>query len=83
MRVMMAERAIMWRDLDRKRAHKKMLDDEMMPRLLLDGDDVLARVSLVVHSYSFAGAGAGLNSITIKRISWSPTLVSPWSGWPP
>ena len=79
--MMMAERAIMWRDLYRKSAHKLILDHEMMPRLLLDGDDVLARVSLVFHSYCFAGAG--LNSNTIRRISWSPTLVSPWSGWPP
>ena len=76
--MMMAERAIMWRDLNRKRPHKFVLDDEMMPRLLLDGNDVLARVSLVVHSYSFAGAG--LNSITISRMSWAPVLVSPWLG---
>lgn len=77
-RMMMAERAIMWRDLNRKRPHKFVLDDEMMPRLLLDGNDVLARVSLVVHSYSFAGAS--LNSITISRMSWAPVLVSPWLG---
>ena len=79
--MMMTERAIMWRDLDRERAHEFVLDHEMMPRLLLDGNSVLTRVSLLVHSYCFAGAG--LNSITTRRISWSPTLVSPWSGWPP
>ena len=79
-RVVMAQRAVMWRDLDRKRAHELVLDHEMMPRLLLDGDDVLARISLLVQSYSFVGAGAGLNSITTRRISWAPVLVSPWLG---
>lgn len=82
-RMAMAERAIVGRNLDCKRAHEFILDDEMMARLLLDGHDVPARVSLLVHSYSFVGVDTGLNSITIKRISRSPTLVSPWSGWPP
>jgi uncharacterized membrane protein len=49
-RMMMAKRAIVGRDLDYKRAHELILDHEMMPRLLLDGDDVLARVSFLVHS---------------------------------
>jgi hypothetical protein len=48
--MVMAERAIVWRDLNRERAHKLILDYEMMPRLLLDGDNVRARVSLLVHS---------------------------------
>ena len=66
-RMMMAERAVVWRDFDRKRAHELVLDHEMMPRLLLDGNHLRARVSLVFHSYCFAGAG--LNSITIRRMS--------------
>jgi hypothetical protein len=63
----MAERAIMGCDLHRESTHKLILDHEVVPWLLLDGNDVLARVSLLVHGYSFAGAG--LNSITIRRMS--------------
>src|ERR1022692_723886 len=81
MRVIVAKCAILRRNLYRKSAHKKMLDHEMMLRLLLDGNHLRARVSLVFHSYCFAGAG--LNSIPIRGISWSPTLVSPWAGGPP
>src|ERR1019366_6893536 len=83
LRVVVAQGAIVRRNLHRERAHEKMLDDEMMPRLLLNRNDVRPRVSPIVHGYSFvgvgagAGPGAGLNSNTIRRISWSPTLVSP------
>ena len=69
----MTERAIARCDLDRKGAHKFVRDHQMMPRLVLDRDYLVARMRFPQHAYSFDG----LNSNTIRRMSWSPVLVSP------
>jgi len=76
MLVMMTERAVVRRDLNRKGTHKVIRDDEMVPRLLFNRDRVIAGICVLVHGYSFEG----LNSTTTRRTSWSPTLVSPLSG---
>ena len=52
-------------DLDRKGTHKLIRDDEMMVRLLLNRNNVVARVLFLGHGYSFEG----LNSTTIMRTS--------------
>ena len=51
MRVMMAQGAIVRRNLDRKAADEFIRDDEMMPRFVLDGNGVFAIVRSLHSSH--------------------------------
>ncbi len=46
----MAERSVMGRDLDRKRAYEFILEDEMMPGLLFDRNELRARIPFLSHA---------------------------------
>ncbi len=65
MLVLVAKRAIVRRDLDRKSSHKIIRDDEMVARLLLDRNRVVAGIWVLGHGYYFDG----LNSTRIMRTS--------------
>ena len=75
-RVIMTQRTVVGHDLDREGPYKLIREDEVMPRLMLDRDNVLAGILVLGHGYSFEG----LNSTTIMRMSSPPVLVRPWSG---
>jgi hypothetical protein len=46
--MMMAEGAIMRRDLNRKRAHEFVVDHQVMPGLLLDGNHLFTGIAIVL-----------------------------------
>src|SRR5271166_1809663 len=69
--MMMAQRALVRRDLHREGPHKLVCDDQMVPRLLVNRDRLLARIWLPGQGYCFTG----LNWISTRRMSCAPVLV--------
>src|SRR5208283_2366972 len=64
--MMMTQRALVRRDLDRKAAHELVCDHEVVPRLLLDRHDVVAGIGFLFHSGPARGAKKQVSPLGLK-----------------
>ncbi len=80
MRVMMAQGAIMRRDLDRKAANEFIGDDEMMPRFVLDGNGVFTIVRSLHTSHIPQPIQRRLKPVARAR-RWPAAITAGTGSW--